>query len=262
MNTFRKIQLFTLFFVLSGVVLAGCNNPANKKPISENSSETFQSAEDKKGELLYENKLASTSDVKDWVLEGPAKIEFKENWMHLFSPDEDGHHVFWCSEDFPADFIVEWELQNQETDAGLCIIFFSALGNNGESIFDPSFPKRDGVFKQYTKSKHFNNYHISYYANGKDNRAREISHLRKNSGFDKVQIGEPGIPVKSAEIHKMRLVKDGAHITCFIDGRKVIDWTDDGKEYGPVLKGGKIALRQMKWTHFRYRNFKVWSINK
>lgn len=42
--------------------------------------------------------------------------------------------------------------------------------------------------------------------------------------------------------------------------RKIIDWTDDGKEYGPVLGGGKIGLRQMQWTHFRYRNFKVWEL--
>lgn len=215
-----------------------------------------------KGTLLYENTLSSESSLKDWTLEGPAKFEFKEKWMHLFSPNEEGHHVLWCPEDFPESFIAEWELQNQETDAGLCIIFFSALGNNGESIFDPSFPKRDGVFKQYTKSTLFNNYHISYYANTKDNRASEVTHLRKNSGFNKVQIGEPGIPIKSEAIHKMRLVKDGTHITCFVDGRKVIDWTDDGKEFGSVLKGGKIGLRQMKWTHFRYRNFKVWSINK
>jgi hypothetical protein len=62
------------------------------------------------------------------------------------------------------------------------------------------------------------------------------------------------------EIHKMRLVKDGAHIMMFVDNRKVIDWTDDGKEYGPVWQGGKMGLRQMKWTHFRYRNFKVWEL--
>lgn len=214
----------------------------------------------KKGALLYENTMGSEIQMNDWILEGPAKTEFKNGWMHMYSPGEEGHHVLWCPKDFPSDFIVEWELQNQETDAGLCIIFFSAMGIQGESIFDPSFPKRNGVFRQYTKSKHFNNYHISYYANGKDNRAREVAHLRKNSGFNKVQVGEPGIPVNSKTIHEMRLVKNGAHITCFVDGRKIIDWTDDGKEYGPALGGGKIALRQMKWTHFRYRNFKVWEI--
>ena len=75
-----------------------------------------------------------------------------------------------------------------------------------------------------------------------------------------MQVGEPGIPVKSTEIHKMKLVKNGNHITMSVDGREIINWLDDGKKYGPVLGGGKIGLRQMKWTHFRYRNFMVWSI--
>jgi hypothetical protein len=128
---------------------------------------------------------------------------------------------------------------------------------NGESIFEPSFPKRDGISKQYTKSKDFNNYHISYYATGKDNRAREISHLRKNMCFEKVLVGQPKIPVHSAEIHKVKLLKNYAQIQIFIVGRKIIDWTDDGKKQ-PVWQDGKMEFRQMQWTHFRYRNFKVW----
>jgi len=213
-----------------------------------------------KGKILYENTFSSQQDVADWIMEGPGETEFKENWMHMYSPQEKGHHVFWCPNDFPASFIAEWELQNIETDAGLCIIFFAAKGINGEDIFDPAFPERDGTFRQYTKSKQFNNYHISYYANGKDKPAREIAHLRKNTGFNKVQIGEPGIPVKSTAIHTMKLIKDGAHIVMFVDNRKIIDWTDDSNEYGPVLEGGKIGFRQMQWTHFRYRNFKVWEL--
>lgn len=212
-----------------------------------------------KGELLYENSFASEEVLKDWKMEGPGVTEFKDNWMHMYAPKEKGHHVYWCPEDFPKDFIAEWELQNIETDAGLCIVFFSALGRNGKDIFDPSIKPRDGIFKKYTKSD-INNYHISYYANGKDKRAREVAHLRKNAGFNKVLIGESGIPVHSNDIHKMKLIKNGNHISMSVDGREVINWLDDGKEYGPVLGGGKIGLRQMKWTHFRYRNFKVWSI--
>ena len=216
----------------------------------------------KKGGLLYQNSLASKNDVADWKMEGPGVTEFKDAWMEMYSPDEKFHHVFWCPKDFPGGFVAEWELQNLETDAGLCIVFFAAKGENGEDIFNPTFPKRDGTFNQYTKSKYFNNYHISYYANGRDDPGREISHLRKNKGFNLVQQLYPGIPVKSTDIHKITLVKDGPHIVMFVDERKIIDWIDDGKKYGPVLDGGKIAFRQMQWTHFRYRNFKVWELNK
>jgi hypothetical protein len=59
----------------------------------------------------------------------------------------------------------------------------------------------------------------------------------------------------------MILVKKDNQISMTVDGREIINWVDDGQEYGPVLGGGKIGLRQMKWTHFRYRNFKVFAID-
>lgn len=221
-----------------------------------------QNSEFGKGKLIYENPLAQKQDVSDWIMEGPGTVEFRDNWMEMYSPDKKYHHVFWCPKEFPGSFVAEWDAQDLDTEAGLCIIFFSAKGKNGEDIFDPSFPKRDGTFDHYTKSKFLNCYHISYYANGKDDPGREISHLRKNSGFYMVQQKEPGIPVKSTEVHHLRLVKDDARIVMFVDDRKIIDWTDDGKKYGPVLQDGKMGFRQMKWTRFRYRNFKVWNLNK
>lgn len=220
-----------------------------------------QNTDFRKGRMIYETKMGREQDVSDWTMEGPGSLAFCEEWMEMFSPGEKFHHVFWCPKDFPASFVAEWEAQDLEPDAGLCIIFFAAKGKNGEDIFHPSFPKRDGTFDQYTKSKYFNCYHISYYANGKDEPGREISHLRKNSGFHMVQEKEPGIPVKSTAVHHLRLVKEDARIVMFVDNRKIIDWTDDGKKYGPVLQGGKMGFRQMKWTRFRYRNFKVWELN-
>lgn len=212
-----------------------------------------------KGKLLYANSLASEADVAEWTLEGPAQVTFEEDWMHLLSPNEEGHHVFWCPTDFPGSFVAEWELQNMETDAGLCIIFFAANGVNGEDIFDPGLRKRTGIFRQYTKSD-LNTYHISYYANTPIKPGRDYAHLRKNKGFHKVHIGEQGIEPGSTAIHRMRLVKDQARITMYVDDRKIIGWTDDGTVYGPVLEGGKIGLRQMQWSHFRYRNLKVWEL--
>ena len=211
-----------------------------------------------KGKLLYSNSLATSEKVNDWILEGPAKIEFKNNWMHIYSPNEEGHHVFWCPVDFPGNFIAEWEAQNQEIDAGLCILFFAAKGLKGQSIFDDSMPKRtSGIFTDYTKGA-MNDYHISYYANGRDNPNRETANLRKNKGFNLVQTGEIGIPVQSTAIHKMKLIKQEGKIQMYIDDRKIINWTDDGIKYGKILEDGKIGFRQMQWTHFAYRNFKVW----
>lgn len=210
-----------------------------------------------KGDLFYSNTFSKQEELNGWVMEGAGKLEFNDGWMHMFSPNEEGHHVLWCPQDFPENFIAEWEVQNRETDAGLCIVFFAAKGLKGEDIFASTLPKRDGDFAGYTKGA-INNYHISYYANPKNEPEREIANLRKNKGFHKVQSGEPGIPVNSTAVHKVQLIKQEGRILMYIDERKIIDWTDDGEELGNILGGGKIGFRQMKWTHFAYRNFSVW----
>ena len=210
-----------------------------------------------KGELLYSNTLAGKEDTAGWRMEGSGKVEFAKGWMKMFSPHEKGHHVFWCPQLFPENFIAEWEVQNLQTKAGLCIVFFSATGLNGEDIFDSSLPKRNGTFKEYTKGA-INNYHISYYSNSKDHPKRETAHLRKNQGFHLVQSKEPGIPIHSKAIHKIQLIKFEGRMLLYIDSRKVIDWQDDGKQFGKILQEGKIGFRQMKWTQFTYRNFYVW----
>lgn len=195
------------------------------------------------------------------MMEGPGVTSFRDGWMEMYSPNQEWHHVMWCPEIFPESFIAEWELQNLNPDGGLLIVFFSAAGTNGEDIFDPSLPARDGTFKYYTKDR-LNNYHVSYYANNPKNPERELAHLRKNEGFALVTTGEEGIPKSSTAIHKVKLVKDGGHISFFVDGRRVIDWTDDGMSYGPVHGAGRIGFRQMQWSRFRYRNFNVWAFDR
>lgn len=216
-----------------------------------------------KGKLIYSNALSSKKLVKDWKLEGKANVEFTKGWMHMYSPNEENHHVYWCPNNFPKNFIAEWDAQNYKVDAGLCIIFFCARGLKGEDLFDSSLPKRTtGDFEDYIRGS-MNCYHVSYYANGRDKPGREIANLRKNAGFHLIESKEKGIPISSTAVHKLKLVKHEGSIQMFVDGRKIIDWTDDGKQYGKILEDGKIGFRQMQWTHFAYRNFKVWeSISK
>lgn len=214
-----------------------------------------------RGELIYENDFSSAADVKDWVMEGPGVTEFRSGWMHMYSPDEAYHHVFWCPRDFPDSILVEWEAQNLETDAGLSILFFAAKGVNGQDIFDPDLPARDGDFTWYIKDT-LRSYHISYYANTPKKPDRSTAHLRKNNRFNLVYSGEEGIPTRSENIHHMKLIKYGPRIIFYVDDRKVIDWLDDGSDDPrPYYKTGKIGFRQMQWTHFRYRNFRVWKVS-
>ncbi|MBB3061258.1 DUF1961 family protein [Microbulbifer rhizosphaerae] len=212
-----------------------------------------------KGELLYRADMSEPASVDGWVMEGPGVLAFDNGWMQMYSPGEEMHHVFWCPEDFPDAFVAEWEAQNLNPEAGLVIVFLAASGEGGQDIFDPGLPSRDGTFDQYTQGK-IRSYHISYYANAAHNPGRGHANLRKNNTFTLLQEGGDGIPTRSTKIHKVRLIKDRAHIAMYVDGRKVIDYIDDGSNK-PVLGAGKIGFRQMKWTRFQYRNFKVWSLN-
>lgn len=215
----------------------------------------------KTGELLYESSLAEAESVRSWRMEGPGETDFKDGWMHMQSPGEKMHHVFWCPERFPESFVAQWQVRNHNVDAGLLIVFFAAAGeDDDQSIFHEDLPERDGDFKQYTRRGHLRSYHISYYANAAHNPDRQQTNLRKNDGFHLVSEGPEGIPTQSEEVHTITLAKQGPHIRLWVDDKKVIDWTDKGKQGGEPHGDGFIGLRQMKWSHFAYRNFRVWGL--
>jgi len=218
--------------------------------------------EGRRGRLMYECALDNENSTKDWIMEGPGIVSFEDGWMRMSSRlvggEPKGHIVYWCPKDFPNRFIAEWETQILSSH-GLCIVFFAAKGTNGEDIFDKSLPPRDGTFQQYTVGR-INSYHISYYANTPNNPGRSTSNLRKNSGFYLIANGPPGIPAGDTSSHKIRLIKDDARIIFEVDGRVIIDYTDDGKRYGLPYVDGKIGFRQMQWTVARYRNLRVWEL--
>lgn len=218
------------------------------------------------GALLYHADMHTPSSVAEWIMEGDAQVAFRDGWMEMYSPEKAAHHVFWCPQDFPESFIASWEVQNLAVDSGLLIVFFAATGVDGQDIFDQSLPARDGTFTQYTEGK-IKSYHISYYANVAHEPGRVHVNLRKNNTFSLLQSGGEGIPTHSTNIHQLKLIKEGAHIRLFIDERKVIDYVDDsavvkGIDTGAAISVGKIGFRQMQWSHFRYRNFKVWELGK
>lgn len=211
------------------------------------------------GTSLYENTMQNATAMAGWRMEGAGTVTFTGGWMKMESPGEAGHHVYWCPVDFPGSFIANWTVRNLEPDAGLLIVFFAAKGLGGEDIFDASLAARDGTFTGYTRGD-IRNYHVSYYANGRDNPGRLAANLRKNKGFDLVQIGRDGIPIASIEPHVVTLVKNGSHIVMFIDKREIINWTDTGAYGGGPHADGKIGFRQMSWSSFLYCNFSVWEL--
>ena len=213
---------------------------------------------DRKGELLYSADMDDPADIADWPeIEGPGKVEIDDGWMRMWSPGKEGHHVFWCPEDFPDSFVAEWEIKLLSRH-GLCLTFFAAKGREkGRDIFDPALPERDGTFSQYAGGA-IQAYHTSYFAGP----GRVTSNLRKDGEFYLMDQGPIAI-TPGPEIHKVRLIKDEGHIQLQVDGKVYIDYTDDNEErFGPRYHDGKIGFRQMQATEGLYRNFRVWKLEK
>jgi len=204
--------------------------------------------------LPYRAGMGDAGSVRDWVMEGPGRTEFADGWMTMDSPDGGGHFTYWCPRPFPGSFLAEWDAQCLDAELGLCIVFFAARGPGGEDLFDARLPRRTGLFPDYTMGLRC--YHVSYYANTPDEPRRATSNMRRNPGAHVVAQGPVAIPWDSTAVHRLRLLKDGARVRLEADGVAFIDWADDGA-LGPALGDGWIGLRQMRWTRFRYRDFRV-----
>lgn len=216
----------------------------------------------RRGALLYHSSMQTPKSLEGWVAEGPLDVGFGNGYCILRSEDLGGHFVFWCPQEFPDSFMLEWWFQ-PFSDDGLAIVFFAAMGENGESIFDPLLPQRDGAFRQYVLGA-LTSYHISYYANMIDLLMGRIdSNLRKNNNFYRVGGGPVAVKPGSPGWQQMTLVKDRNRIQLFSNGKICVDWTDeDAERYGPPLSSGYIGLRQMAPFIAAYRDFKVYALKE
>ncbi len=219
-------------------------------------------------ELIYENPLACEADVKDFIMEGSASVYFENGRMRMknnLSADlgQKSNFVFWCPEDFPSEVEIEWKFRPIE-EPGLCILFFSAKGKNGEDLFDPSLAPRDGQYNLY-HSGDINAYHVSYFRRKWDEeRGFHTCNLRKSCGFHLVCQGADPIPDcdDAKEYYELKLTKHNGRIDFAVDGLTVFSWQDDGVEYGAALGGGKIGFRQMAPLIGEYSDLKVYEIKE
>ena len=220
------------------------------------------------GELIYENPLASEADVAGFRLEGDAAVSFPlgrmrmENRLH---PEEGqkANFVFWCPEDFPADIAVSWDFWPIR-EPGLCILFFSATGQNGEDLFDPGLATRTGEYQMYHHGD-INALHVSYFRRKHPReRAFQVCNLRKSYGFHMVCQGGDPLPSVADALppYRVTLVKCGPEVSFSVRDLESFRWVDDGETYGPVLGGGKIGFRQMAPLIGEYANLRVHRVEK
>lgn len=219
-----------------------------------------------KKELIYSNPLSCEADVDGFVMEGSASVYFENGKMRMRNNlsaelGQKSNFVFWCPEDFPSEVEIEWKFRPIE-EPGLCILFFSAKGKNGEDLFDKSLTPRDGQYNLY-HSGDINAYHVSYFRRKWDEeRAFHTCNLRKSCGFHLVCQGADPIPDcdDAKEYYELRLTKNNGRIDFAVDGLTVFSWQDDGEEYGAALGGGKIGFRQMAPLIGEYSDLKVYKL--
>jgi hypothetical protein len=220
------------------------------------------------GDTLYHNPLSSPEHVKGFRLEGEASLTFPsqrlrmENSLHA-DEGQKSNFVYWCNESFPSDVAVSWDFWPIR-EPGLCILFFSAMGRQGQDLFHPDLAPRSGSYEQYNRSD-INAYHISYFRRKyPDERAFHLCNLRKSYGFHLVSQGPDPIPnVEDCQSpYSIMLYKCGAEIRFYINKLEIFRWTDDGHSYGDVLQGGKIGFRQMAPLIAEYANLHVRALRK
>ncbi len=217
-------------------------------------------------QLIYSNSLMCKEDVADFVLEGDAKISFENRRMRLenarqAAEGQKANYVFWCPKDFPADVLIEWDFWPIR-EPGLCILFFSATGRNGEDLFDPSLQKRTGEYPLYHHGD-INAFHVSYFRRKEpDERQFHTCNLRKSYGFHLVTQGADPIPdVADAKgPYHLSLLKKEGRVSFFVNDLEVFRFDDDGKTYGPLLTGGKIGFRQLAPLIGEYANLRVYAL--
>lgn len=220
------------------------------------------------GELIYENALACEEDIREFVLEGRAKLSFPEGKLRMenalaANEGQKANYVLWCPKDFPADVYIQWSFLPIK-EPGLAILFFAAKGRNGEDLFDASLKARTGEYPQYHHGD-INAFHVSYFRRKEpDERQFHTCNLRKSYGFNLVAQGADPIPdaVDAVSPYELGLLKLEGRVSFFVNGLEVFRYDDDGKTYGDRLGGGKIGLRQLAPMIAEYSDFKVYGFNK
>lgn len=218
-----------------------------------------------RGELLYDNPLASADDIAGFRLEGQALTSFPQGRLRLenaLDPDlgQESNFVFWCPEDFPADIAVSWDFWPIR-EPGLCIMFFAARGHGGTDLFDTSLAERNGPYDQYHHGD-IDAYHVSYFRRKvfpEQEQGMHLANLRKSHGFHLVAQGADPLPpvVHTWPPYRIELfVLDGV-IIFVINGIISFRWHDDGSVGGPRLGRGKIGFRQMSPLIAEYANLQV-----
>jgi hypothetical protein len=174
----------------------------------------------------------------------------------------DDYFVYWLPEIFPDRIRITWEFSPIQ-EPGLAMFFFGATSVAGGSIFDPSLKPRNGSYPQYHSSD-IRLLHASYFRRRwPEERAFSVANLRKSPGFNLVAQGADPLPTvadANGAYFKVEVVKDKRKVSFTVNGLQLFAFDDTKTDTGPVVREGRIALRQMQPLVAEYRNLEVWQL--
>lgn len=213
--------------------------------------------------LLYRNTFNSSSSISSWVAEGPLVANVSNNTLELAGAGgPDDYFVYWLPEVFPDRIRISWEFSPIQ-EPGLAMFFFGATSVSGGSIFDPSLKPRNGSYPQYHSSD-IRLLHASYFRRRwPEERTFHLANLRKSPGFNLVAQGADPLPAVedvAGAFYKVEVVKDKREVSFSVNGLLLFSFDDTKTDTGPVVREGRIALRQMQPLVARYRNLEVWKL--
>ena len=250
----KKLSIYFVGIITCLILVNLITSDEIEKPVVENFNEPFHTSVIR-GRTVARYDFSDYEQLKDWVIEGPGKVQIRDNRLVVNTSNPIGDTVCWLKQDLPKEFLFEWEFIPDSTQR-LAIIFFCAKGKRGEDILTGGLASRNGIFQQYINGD-FNWYHISYWCPW-----RRTVHLRKNSGFYlPMRARHPG-PEPHTEwignVHKYALLFRDNVLVLVKNGKIVLRYNDNQGNFGlPFNTGGKIGLQLMRPTKAMYDNIQL-----
>ncbi|TRX49042.1 DUF1961 family protein [Fulvivirga sp. M361] len=234
-----------------------------------------------RSELLFED--TGTHNWKDqWMLDGErSQVINTPEGMELIAGPEHGndtcHTVLWTKKVFEGNLLIEYDYTRTDTTTRCVnILYFLATGKGDkehpEDISLWNDQRRVPRMKTYFNT--MNTYHISYAAFGAKEFSGDNDYIRLRR-YDPNGTGLNGTDVSGDifktglfhpnETYHIKVIKFESQIEMHIQHKEyaghrlICQW--DVSDF-PDCDNGRIGLRHMYTRSARYKNFKVWSIDK
>jgi hypothetical protein len=173
-------------------------------------------------------------------------------------PTQVGQVYFWLPIVLEGDVAVRYQFKSLQRH-GLSLLMTCATGLHGEDHHSDHRPRFSGSMRQVCWDE-VRNYHWEYYRQMGGARQDVASHvLVKNPWLHPLAYQVQPTQIEVNTWHTLEFMKDGPRITGAIDEHIIFDVIDDPhNNNGPIFHGGRIAIRAMWGSHFRFKDLNVW----